>query len=414
VPREEALDVRDEVALFQAVKAALVMTERALEQPEEELDHAIRQIVAGAIAPGEVIDVFAAAGLPKPDISILSDEFLAEVRELPQRNLAVELLQKLLDDEVRTRAHRNVVQSRLFSVMLERTVQRYQARAIEAAQVIEELIELAKEMRAADRRGEELGLSEEELAFYDALADNESAVEVLGDQALRMIARELVETVRRNATIDWTLRENVRANLRRMVRRILRKHGYPPDGQESATRLVLEQAAALGLEAAVGGPDEQAIVLPFHAPDGEVRPFENAIPLYSLAAAAGAFADAREIEPEAWVVPNGRTEPRPGLFVAQVVGESMNRRIPNGAYCVFATPVEGSRTGRIVLVQKRGLEDTDHGGSYSVKLYRRIDPETVELVPDTDARGYEPIVLRVDDAEALKVIAELVEVLPGR
>jgi type I restriction enzyme, R subunit len=413
VPRDEALAVRDEVAFFQAVKAALVKSERSLERPTEELDHAIRQIVAGAIAPGEVIDVFAAAGLPKPDISILSDEFLAEVRALPQRNLAVELLQKLLHDEVRARSHRNVVQSRLFSQLLEQTVRRYQARAIEAAQVIEELIELAREMREADRRGEELGLSVEELAFYDALAENDSAVEVLGDDALLVIARELVETVRRNATIDWTLRENVRANLRRMVRRILRKHGYPPDGQEAATKLVLEQAATLGLESARVDRGQPGDVLPFHAAAGELRPYENAIPLYSLAAAAGAFADAREVEPEAWVVPNGRARPRPGLFVAQVSGESMNRRIPNGAYCVFASPVEGSRTGRVVLVERRGLEDPEHGGSYTVKLYRRVDADTVELVPDTDAVGYEPLVLRAADANELHVVAELVEVLPG-
>jgi len=203
VPREEALAHRDEVAFFQAVKAAFARTTVSRERPQEELDHAIRQIVAGAIAPGEVIDVFAAAGLDKPDISLLSDEFLAEVRELPQRNLAVELLQKLLNDEIKTRSRRNLVQSRSFAEMLDRAVRRYKARAIEAAQVIEELIALAKEMRAADRRGEELGLSEEELAFYHALETNDSAVAVLGDETLQAIARELVEAVRRNATIGW-------------------------------------------------------------------------------------------------------------------------------------------------------------------------------------------------------------------
>ena len=213
--------------------------------PEEELDHAVRQIVSRAVASDGVIDIFAAAGLEKPDISILSDEFLAEVQGMKQRNLAVELLQKLLKGELATRRRKNVVQARSFAEMLEQTLRRYQNRAVEAAQVIEELIQLARELREANARGEALGLSEDELAFYDALETNDSAVQVLGDETLRDIARELVETVRGNVTIDWTLRENVRANLRRLVRRILRKHGYPPDKQEKATRTVLEQAEVL-------------------------------------------------------------------------------------------------------------------------------------------------------------------------
>jgi type I restriction enzyme R subunit len=194
------------------------------------------------------VDIFAAAGLEKPDISILSDEFLADVRGLPQRNLAVELLQKLLKGEIRTRGRKNVVQARSFAGMLEQTLRRYQNRAIEAAQVIEELIALAKEMRAAAARGEILGLTDDEMAFYDALETNDSAVQVLGDETLRGIARELVETVRKNVTIDWTLRENVRAQLRVLVKRILRKHGYPPDKQEKATQTVLEQAALLSAQ----------------------------------------------------------------------------------------------------------------------------------------------------------------------
>jgi type I restriction enzyme R subunit len=212
------------------------------------LDHAVRQIISRAVSPEGVIDIFAAAGLQKPDISILSDEFLAEVRGLPQRNLAVELLQKLLKGEIKTRSHKNVVQARSFAEMLEQTLRRYQNRAIEAAQVIEELIALAKEMRAAAQRGEELGLTEDEMAFYDALETNNSAVKVLGDETLRAIARELVEIVRKNVTIDWTIRENVRAQLRVLVKRILRKHGYPPDRQERATQTVLEQAALLSAE----------------------------------------------------------------------------------------------------------------------------------------------------------------------
>jgi type I restriction enzyme R subunit len=195
-----------------------------------------------------VVDIFAAAGLDKPDISILSDRFLAEVRGMPRRNLAVELLQKLLNGELAARRSRNVVQARSFAEMLEQTMRRYQNRSIEAAQVIEELIQLAKEIREANVRGEALGLTEDELAFYDALETNDSAVKVLGDETLRDIARELVETVRNNVTIDWTLRENVRAHMRVLVKRILRKHGYPPDKQERATQTVLEQAALLSAE----------------------------------------------------------------------------------------------------------------------------------------------------------------------
>ena len=227
------------------MRSALAKRAGAEARTEESLDHAVRQIVSRAVAPEGVMDVFAAAGLEKPDLSILSDEFLAEVRDMPQRNLAVELLQKLLKGELAARRRKNVVQARSFAEMLEQTIRRYQSRAVEAAQVIEELIGLAREMRAAAARGEALGLSEDKLAFYDALGVNDSAVRVLGDETLRGIARELVETVRNNVTIDWTLRENVRAHLRRLVRRVLRKHGYPPDKQESATRTVLEQAEAL-------------------------------------------------------------------------------------------------------------------------------------------------------------------------
>ncbi|MDP9255046.1 MAG: HsdR family type I site-specific deoxyribonuclease, partial [Actinomycetota bacterium] len=245
VPSDEALAIRDDVGFFQAVRAVLAKGAEGGPRPDEDLDHAIRQIVSRAVASDEIIDIFAAAGLRKPDISILSDEFLAEVRDMPRRNLAVELLQKLLRGEIRSRSRRNVVESRSFTALLEQALRKYQNRAVETAQVIEELIALAKQMREAGARGERLGLSEDELAFYDALETNDSAVAVLGDPVLREIARELADTVRRNVTIDWTLRENVRAQLRVLVKRILRKHGYPPDKQEKATLTVLEQAEVL-------------------------------------------------------------------------------------------------------------------------------------------------------------------------
>jgi type I restriction enzyme R subunit len=248
VPHVEALRIRDGVAFFQAVQAVLAKRAPGEARPEEELDHAVRQIISRAVTPEGVVDIFAAAGLAKPDISILSEEFLSEVRGMPQRNLAVELLQKLLRGELRTRRRKNIVQARSFAELLEQSLRRYQNRAIEAAQVIEELIGLAKQMREADQRGEALGLSEDELAFYDALETNDSAVKVLGEPTLRGIARELVASVRANVTIDWTVRENVRAQLRVIVKRILRKHGYPPDKQEKATQMVLEQAAVLSVE----------------------------------------------------------------------------------------------------------------------------------------------------------------------
>ena len=245
VPHDQTTRIRDDVGFFQTVRAALSKKSASEARPEEELDFAVRQIISQAVASEGVMDIFAAAGLEKPDISVLSEEFLAEVRGMPHRNLAVELLEKLLKGEVSTRRRKNVVQARSFAEMLEKTLRSYQNRAIEAAQVIEELIALAREMREANARGEQLGLSEDELAFYDALETNDSAVQILGDETLRDIARDLVETVRNNVTIDWTLRENVRANLRRLVRRTLRKHGYPPDKQERATQTVLEQAEVL-------------------------------------------------------------------------------------------------------------------------------------------------------------------------
>jgi type I restriction enzyme R subunit len=252
VPHEETFRVRDDVGFFQAVRSVLAKNIPGEQKTDEELDHAIRQIISKAVASDEVVDIFAAAGLKKPDLSILSDEFLAEVRGMPQRNLAVELLRKLLAGEIKMRSKRNVVQARSFADLLEQAIKKYQNRAIETAQVIEELIGLAKHMRSAHTRGETLGLTEDELAFYDALETNDSAVKVLGEPTLTKIARELAEMVKKNVTIDWTVRENVRAQLRVLVKRILRKYGYPPDKQEQATKIVLEQAEVLSEMWAVG------------------------------------------------------------------------------------------------------------------------------------------------------------------
>ena len=250
VPHEETFRVRDDVGFFQAVRSVLAKNTPGEQKTDEELDHAIRQIISKAVMSDKVVDIFEAAGLKKPDLSILSDEFLAEVRGMPQRNLAVELLRKLLAGEIKARSKRNVVQARSFADLLEQAIKKYQNRAIETAQVIEELIGLAKDMRSAHTRGETLGLTEDELAFYDALETNDSAVKVLGEPTLTKIARELADMVKKNVTIDWTVRENVRAQLRVLVKRILRKYGYPPDKQEQATQTVLEQAEVLCAEVA--------------------------------------------------------------------------------------------------------------------------------------------------------------------
>jgi len=243
---DEATEIRDDVALFQAIQAALNKRDSGHRKTPEQIDAAVRQLVSKAITTdGQVIDVFTAAGLPKPDISILSDGFLAEVRGLKHKNVAAELLEKLLKDELKVRSKRNLVQSQLFSEKLKKTLNAYHNRAISTMEVIEELIRLAKELDAATKRGDDLGLTDDEIAFYDALAANESAVRAMGDDKLKVIAAELITQVRKSVTIDWTLREGARAKIRVMVKRILNKYGYPPDLQEEAVKTVLAQAELL-------------------------------------------------------------------------------------------------------------------------------------------------------------------------
>jgi type I restriction enzyme, R subunit len=248
---DEAVEIRDDVSYFQAIQSALGKKTGTSTKTPEQIDAAIRQLVSMAITiDGQVIDVFTAAGLKKPDISILDDRFLAEVRGLEHRNVAAELLEKLLKDEIKVRAKRNLVQSELFSEKLKKALNAYHNRAIATQQVIEELIKLAKEIEAAGKRGEKLGLSDDEVAFYDALAVNDSAVQVMGDASLRVIATELVTKVRTSVSIDWTLRESARAKIRIIVKRILNKYGYPPDLQEAAVQTVLKQAELLCAEVA--------------------------------------------------------------------------------------------------------------------------------------------------------------------
>jgi len=243
---DEATAIRDDVSFFQAVQTALNKKSGVNPKSPEQIDAAIRQLVSKAITTeGEIIDVFTAAGLKKPDIGILSPQFLAEVRGLKHKNVAAELLEKLLKDELKARSRKNLVQSQSFAEKLKKTLNAYHNRAISTMEVIEELIKLAKEMDAATKRGEELGLTDDEVAFYDALAVNQSAVQAMGDDKLKLIAAELITQVRKSVTIDWTVREGARAKIRVMVKRILNKYGYPPDLQEEAVRTVLTQAELL-------------------------------------------------------------------------------------------------------------------------------------------------------------------------
>ena len=246
---DEASVIRDEVGFFQAIRAALVKSvpsEGKKSTAEREL--AIQQIVSRAVVSTEIVDIMKAAGLESPDISILSDEFLAEVREMGPKNLAIEALRKLINGEVRSQSKRNVTQSKAFTERLEAAIARYHANALTTAQILEELIQLAKDIRAARARGEETGLTDEEIAFYDALAENESARQVMGEPTLRVIAHELVTVIKGNVTVDWMHRDSARANIRRHVKRLLRKYGYPPDLQDAAVQNVLQQAEALSAE----------------------------------------------------------------------------------------------------------------------------------------------------------------------
>jgi type I restriction enzyme R subunit len=246
---DEAREIREEVGFFQAIRAALVKSvpgDGKKSAAEREL--AIQQIVSRAIVSTEIIDIMKAAGLESPDISILSDEFLAEVRQTEKKNLDIEALKKLINGDVRSQSKRNVTQAKAFSERLEAAIARYHTNALTTAQVLEELIQLAKDIRAARARGEETGLTDEEIAFYDALTQNESARQVMGEPALWVIAHELVTVIKKNISVDWMHRDSARANIRRHVMRLLRKYGYPPDLQDAAVRNVLQQAEALSTE----------------------------------------------------------------------------------------------------------------------------------------------------------------------
>jgi type I restriction enzyme, R subunit len=243
VPRPETVAVRDHLSFYQNVRASIrKRLDEGSSRKGTATSSAVRQVISSAVRMDGIIDLFEVAGLPEANVGILSDEFLDRLAALPQKNLALETLKKLLSDQIKSRERINIVQSRSFRESLEAVLSRYSNRAISTAQVIEELIGLAKSIASAIEEGRETGLSEDEVAFYQALSDNESAREVLKDDILRRIARELAESIKRKATLDWTQRDAVRADMRRTVRRLLTKYGYPPDAQEAATQLVIQQA----------------------------------------------------------------------------------------------------------------------------------------------------------------------------
>ena len=422
VPHREALRIRDDVGFFQAVRARLAKYETGIGKTEDQLDSAIKQIISKAVASDRVIDIFEAAGLKKPDISILSDEFLAEVKGMPHKNLAFELLKKLLSDEIKARARKNLIQGRSFADMLEKAIRKYQNKAIEAAKVIEELIELARKMRDESKRSDDLGLSDDEVAFYDALEVNDSAVEVLGDETLKMIAQELVKAVRNNVTIDWTLRESIQAKLRVMVKRILRKYGYPPNKERKATETVLEQAILLCKDWAETSVAEQKSDLFFSdvISDDEISgkdKFVDCLPIYSLEAVATSFGKEEYVERLGWKKTKSRKISK-DMFIAKVIGKSMEPTIPDGSYCMFRFERGGSRNGLVVLVESRLVSDPETNQRFTIKRYRsekenlgdgRWRHKKIILSPDN--KKFKDIVLENASGDDFRVVAELVEVI---
>jgi len=249
IPNEQAMDVKEEVAFFQAVKARLCkFSQSGNGRNDEEIETTIRQVIDQALVSEKVIDIFDAAGIKKPDISILSEEFLMELKGMEHQNIAMEVLRKLLEDEIKARSKYNVVESQTLMEMLDRSINRYHNKVITAAEVIEELIKLSKTIVEKDEDAQKMGLSTYEYAFYTAVANNESAKELMGKDKLRELAVVLTETIRKNASIDWTIKENVRAKMKVAVKRLLRRYGYPPDMQLLATETVLKQAEKIAEE----------------------------------------------------------------------------------------------------------------------------------------------------------------------
>jgi type I restriction enzyme R subunit len=249
MPHNEAINIREKVAFCQAIKSRLAKFDSTgLNKTDEEMETAIRQVIDGALVSSKVVDIFDAAGIKKPELSILSEEFLLEIKGMEHKNLALEVLRKLLNDEIKARARKNLVQSKKLMELLEESIKRYHNKIISAAEVVDKLIDLANDMKAMDRESSEIGLTDYEYAFYTAVSDNKSAKELMEKETLRKLAQVLFHKVKSNTTIDWTLKESVKANLKVIVKRTLRKYGYPPDMEKLATDLVLKQAELIAAD----------------------------------------------------------------------------------------------------------------------------------------------------------------------
>ncbi len=426
VPHGETLRIRDEVGFFQAVRSRIAKFITGAGKSEEELDSAIRQIISKAVVSDKVVDIFEAAGIKKPDISILSDEFLAEVKGMSHKNLAFELLKKLLSDEIKARSKKNLIQGRSFADMLEKSIRNYKNKAIDSAKIIEELIELAKTMRESGKRGEQLNLSDDELAFYDALEVNDSAVKVLGDDALRTIARELVRTVRNNVNIDWTLKDSLQAKLRIYVKRVLRKYGYPPDKEKKATETVLEQARLIGKdwsESAPGKREEKektSLYVKDILSEDEIDSndkFVSLLPVFSLEAVATSFGKEEHVKQLGWMKANPKRKVSKDMFVAKVVGKSMEPTIPGGSYCVFRFERGGSRNGLVVLVESRQVTDPETHQKFTIKRYKSEKIQTEDgwrhkkIVLSPDNKKFKDIVLENVSEDDFRIVAEFLNVI---
>ena len=409
VPNEESMKIRDNVGFFQAVRASIIKNTGSdkNEAAGKDYDSAIKQIISKAIVSDRVIDIFAAAGLKKPDISVLSDEFLREIKEMPRKNLAFEALKKLLSDEIKIMRRKNLVQARSFEELLDKAIKAYTNKTIETAEIIERLIEMAKDIREAGKRGEKLSLSDDEIAFYDALETNDSAVKVLGDETLKTIARELVETVHKNVTIDWAKRKSVQANLRIIIRRILKKYGYPPDKQEKATNTVLEAAQNIGscwaekTFSRVTVPPDSSLTIINGDDIEEKDKFVQYLPVYSLEAAATAFGKEEHVEESGWMKADDSMKLNKDMFIAKVVGRSMEPTIKDGSYCIFRKERGGSREGLVVLVESRQVADPETNQRYTVKRYH----SEKEQLPDGTWR-HRKIVLMPDNKEFKDITLE--------
>lgn len=424
VPRTEALEIRDSAGFFQAVKAYLTKIgpdDGGDGKPPVDVDSAIKQIISKAIVSDKVVDIFKAAGIKTPDISILSEEFLDELEAMPRRNLAIELLKKLLNEEISYLAGKNLVKSQSFKDLLEESIRKYHAKAVDNARILQELLKIARLMREARKKGEELGLTDDEIAFYDALETNDSAVKILGDEILKQIARDLFKAIKASTSIDWTIKESVQARIRLAVKKILKKYGYPPDKQKHAIETVLKQAKLTCHEVSEAVITAQDDFLNDLTPDFELEEDEkyvNYLPVYSLSAVATSFGPEETIENLGWKRMDSGHKPHKDMFIARVAGKSMEPAIPDGSYCLFRFEKGGSRGGLPALVESRRVSDSETFQRYTIKRYKSEKQEFPDgawqhkkIILSPDNKDFAPIILENVPEDDFRVVAEFVAVI---